>query len=101
MSDGTDKYPMARGGLFTPTILQHCDLRTFDEVSIFISKHIKKHPVLVETGTMYTWDPEIPCWNTTTSLAKRICVPLEGSLVSIDVVHDHDMLHDAFKAALS
>lgn len=93
------KWDMDTGGLFRPEVLNETDLRTFDEVSIFIAKHICDEPICIETGTMYSWEPETPCWNTTTSILKRICLPKKGILYSIDLVHNLDVLEKAFEAA--
>ena len=86
------------GGLYYPELLEKTSLRTFDEVSTFIGEHICSHPICVETGTAYGFPIDDPYWNTTSSLVKRICEPLDGKLISIDI-EDRSKNIDALFAA--
>lgn len=98
VSDGTDKYPMGTGGLYTSDVLNHTNLRTFEAVAEFIAQYVPEEVVCLETGTMYTWDPEVPYWNTTTALYGKVCRPKGGHLWSIDQEPNNEVLEQAFKA---
>lgn len=76
------------GGLFYNGLFEQTKLRTFDEVSKFIGEQICIDPICLETGTAYGFPEGEPYWNTTSSLVKRICKPLNGHLYSVDL-EDH------------
>lgn len=83
-------------GIYNDSVPVLTDLRTFDEVAQFISKHIDKNPFCIETGTAYGFPPENPYWNTTPCIVKRICEPHNGQLISIDLEDRSENINKLF-----
>ena len=67
---------------------------TFDQVISHLD--ICQFPICVETGTAYCFPSNDPYWNTTSSIVKRLCEPLNGNLISIDLLDRSENINKLF-----
>lgn len=89
-------WEIGKGGLYYEGLLEETAYRTFDEVMIALQSYICDKPWCIETGTAYGFPPDDPYWNTTSSIAKRMCEQKGGHLWSIDLEDRSEVLKQLF-----